>query len=92
MSEMRDVLGTPAIGGVEAHRKPRLKDGIAYMEAIEAAASMTEQLKQARNLLLGMGFPPELVDDLDVDAVVEYATRFFSAAFQRTPNGNGSTP
>jgi hypothetical protein len=53
---------------------------------------MTAQLAAARDLLIGMGFPADVVDDLDVDAVVEHATRFFTGAFQRPNATNGSTP
>lgn len=85
---LRDALTLPSItdrqGVVHtATRKARFKDGLAYMEAVEAKTSMVTQLREAQALLLGMGFPVEVLDDLDVDQVVEYATRFFTDAFQR---------
>jgi hypothetical protein len=92
MSDAYETLAPARIGAHEAARKPRLKDGMAFIAAIEAKDSMSAQLAAARDLLIGMGFAADVVDDLDVDAVVEYATRFFTAAFQRPNATNGSTP
>jgi hypothetical protein len=92
MSDAYEALAPAMIGAHVATRKPRLKDGMAFMAAIEGKDSMTAQLSASRDLLIGMGFPADLVDDLDVDAVVEYSTRFFTAAFQRPPATNGSIP
>lgn len=87
--EVRAVL-EPAVletasGRYEATRKPSLKMALPFIEAVEAKASVGEQLRTARALLLGMGFPEAAVDDLGPDEVVEQATGFFLAAFQRGP-------
>lgn len=66
-----------------AARKPSLRDAAPYIAAVEEKKSIAAQLGAARALLLGMGFPEAVVDDLDVDQVIEAATGFFSAAFQR---------
>lgn len=72
-----------------AARKPTLRVALPFIEAVEAKASVAAQLREARALLLGMGFPEAVVDDLGPDEVVERATGFFLAAFQR---GNGTAP
>lgn len=72
-----------------AARKPSLKLAAPFIAAVEGKDSIGAQLTAARALLIGMGFPEAVVDDLDVDQAVEQATAFFSAAFQRT---SGPTP
>jgi len=93
MSEFTASLALPALVGHDgktytAQRLPRLKDGLAFLRAAEAKSSIADQLEGARAILLGMGFPVEVVDDLDMAEVVERASGFFTAAFQR--NGTGS--
>lgn len=84
----RPALTTPSGGRYEATRTPSLKMALPFIEAVEAKASVGEQLRAARGLLLGMGFPEEAVDDLGPDEVVERATGFFLAAFQRPGPSN----
>lgn len=83
MSEFAQVLTLPRIGAHEATRQPRLKDGLRFLRALEAKASVADQLEGAREILLGMGFPETVVDDLPMAEAVEYATSFFSASLQR---------
>ena len=89
-SEVRAVLEPAVLVAADgqrhaATRKPSLKMALPFIEAVEAKASVGEQLRTARALLLGMGFPEAAVDDLGPDEVVEQATGFFLAAFQRGP-------
>lgn len=93
MSEFTAALTLPTLVGANgttytAQRLPRLKDGLAFVRAAEAKASVAEQLEGARAVLLGMGFAAEVVDDLDMVEAVEKASGFFTAAFTR--NGHGS--
>ena len=86
--EVLAALGPSVLVGLDgqaypAARKPSLKDALPYIAAVEGRESVQAQLAAARALLVGMGFPEAVVDDLDVDAVIERATGFFSAAFQR---------
>lgn len=82
---VQDLLGVDVIEHkgerYQAQRRPRLVDGAAYLAAVESGSDV-EVLRQALALLKGMGFPAEVVDDLDLRAGVEYASTFFSAAFQ----------
>lgn len=91
--EVAAVFAAAALTGRDgtvypAARKPSLRDAAPYIAAVEAK-QIGEQIRTARALLLGMGFPEAVVDDLDVDQVIEAATGFFSAAFQRPAPANG---
>lgn len=86
MSEFVQALALPSIGETQATRQPRLKDGLQFLRALEAKASVADQLEGARAILLGMGFPEAVVDDLAPAVAVEHASNFFSASLQR----NGS--
>lgn len=88
LMSLREALSLPQItdaAGVThtATRRVRFRDGLVYMEAVESRESMPTQLREAHRLLVNMGFPAEMLDELDVDQVVEYATRFFTDAFRR---------
>ena len=61
---------------------PKLKEGIAFIRAIEEKASILQQLDAARAVLEACGFEAEVIDQLEMLAAIEAATRFFLAALQ----------
>lgn len=87
-------------GPVSASRQPRVKDGLAFMAllednretetATEAFAAIRARVNGARDLLLGMGFPAELVDDLSGGEMVKTATSFFLADLGLKMESSGS--
>lgn len=80
-----------------AARQARLGDSHAFLQALtgnvpnlaEGNAGRLQmiavQVTGSRQVLLGMGFPAEVVDALDVGEAVACATRFFLAALQGPP-------
>lgn len=74
-----------------AARQARLGDSHAYLQALtgqgvgNTLAQVAAQVAGAREILLKMGFPADVVDALDVGEAVACATRFFLAALQGPP-------
>jgi len=62
-----------------ATRFPKLKDGLAYFEAVETQKSFSAMLRGARQILVSAGIPEAVVDDLEIAEVTEAANRFFLA-------------
>jgi hypothetical protein len=63
-----------------AQTRPKLRDVLPYLRAVEGKESLADQLAGAQQILMGSGIPPEVVADMDVGEVVDAATRFFLAA------------
>lgn len=97
MSDFLDALAAPTLtardGTVHTGtRWPTLREGLGFIRAAQERRPITEQLEGARTLLLGMGFPEAVVDDLDMAEAVRAAMDCFSGAFRRgTPPEETST-
>jgi hypothetical protein len=68
---------------------PRMRDGLQFIRAIEAKASVVDQLEGAKAVLLACGFDADLIDGMEMPDAIEAATGFFLAALQPR---NGAQP
>jgi len=68
---------------------PRLKEGRAFVTAVEGEQSVQAQLDASVGILRACGFPDEVIDRVPLNQVVRVASGFFLAALGQEPAPRG---